>query len=129
MDPGIGSPGAVQDNTFVCNAGYGFHEPPLHGNQAGLHLPSGEVGAVIGDYELEISVQKRPFLLMISTAKASVRKAATGNDRSKICELVSYTNAFPDRYCKLAEALPAEILNYPPECCVSPVDETESGKS
>src|SRR6266702_7404463 len=55
VNPGVGSPRAVQNNVLLRQPAQHFNDFALNCRLVGLHLPAVEIRAVIRDGELEIA--------------------------------------------------------------------------
>jgi hypothetical protein len=59
VDAGIRASGALGEGLFTCEVFDSGHQRTLHRCKPRLNLPSGEVMAVVGECELEISLHLR----------------------------------------------------------------------
>jgi hypothetical protein len=57
MDAGIGSAGALREDSFTGQVFESGHQCPLNGHTVGLNLPSGEIVAIVRQGELEVPWQ------------------------------------------------------------------------
>ena len=65
VDAGVGATGSVDSEIFAGEFAEDVNESALNGGLAGLDLPAAEVGAVIGEGELDVAHERESSVVRL----------------------------------------------------------------